>query len=129
MRFVGRNQGLLTRPSRWDVRRLAAAAMLLALAGCAGSAPTPEQDVQPIAPVDIAIDEAANRLATAISFKTISAEEDKATRDAEFRKLDDLILASYPRVHAELQREVFNQFALLYTWRGTDPGHRPNRAW
>ena len=68
-----------------------------------------------------ALDQAAiERLAAAVRIPTISTEAGPppaAVLDAFHAHL----AASYPRVHAELKRELVAGHSLLFTWPGTDP--------
>jgi carboxypeptidase PM20D1 len=69
---------------------------------------------------------AAERLAEAIRFRTISWEEDAERLDREaFLGFHAFLERSFPRVHASLRREVVNQYSLLYTWPGEDPNRNP----
>lgn len=91
----------------------ALAGIALALGGSAGA--RAEADV----------DAAARRLAEAIRFQTVSPQE-PAQRDRQvFLAFHDFLLRSFPRVHANLRREVVNELSLLYTWPGRDPGRPP----
>ena len=68
---------------------------------------------------------AAERLAGAVRFATLS-HEDSAAFDAEaFRGLHAHLEASFPRVHASLRREVVARHSLLYTWPGRDSTLKP----
>lgn len=82
-------------------------------------------EVPALAP--LAVDEAglAQRLAGAIRARTISAYDDPGLNAGQFRQLHEHLRASYPRVHAALEREVIGGLSLLYTWRGSDPSARP----
>ena len=68
---------------------------------------------------------AAQRLSTAITFKTISSAEEASFNDDEFFKLHAYLEKTYPRAHAVLQREVIAGKSRLYTWKGSDPKARP----
>lgn len=66
----------------------------------------------------------AERLAVALRCVTVSREEPDPTQppgtlDAEFRRFGRHLEQSFPRVHAELELELFGH-SRLYTWRGTD---------
>jgi carboxypeptidase PM20D1 len=68
---------------------------------------------------------AAERLAEAIRFQTISWEEaDRLDREA-FLAFHAFLERSFPQVHASLRREVVNEYSLLYTWMGEDPSRKP----
>jgi carboxypeptidase PM20D1 len=64
-------------------------------------------------------DSAAQRLAAAIRFPTIT-REDGVVDSAAFRGLHAYLAQSFPRTHAALTREVVNGVSLLYTWKGKD---------
>ncbi|HEV8580738.1 MAG TPA: M20 family peptidase [Thermoanaerobaculia bacterium] len=80
------------------------------------------------APVkDLAIDSraAAERLAGAIRFPTISHEDGRNVEAEAFRGLHQYLQQTFPRVHAALTREVVADHSLLYTWKGKDPALAP----
>jgi carboxypeptidase PM20D1 len=73
----------------------------------------------------IEADEAAKRLAEAIRCKTVS-NADKAKVDfSTFRALHEFLQKSYPLVHAKLEKQVINEYNLLYTWKGSDVNKKP----
>jgi len=79
------------------------------------------------APVtDISIDarKAAEQLAGAVRFATISHDDGRVERDA-FLRLHDYLAQTFPLVHAQLTREVVAGYSLLYTWKGRNPGLAP----
>ncbi len=80
--------------------------------------------VQPIQLVAVDADQAAARLGAAVRFKTISLEEDATYNREEFEKFHAFLAKTFPRVHAQLKREVVG-LALLYTWTGSDPQAAP----
>ncbi len=68
---------------------------------------------------------AAEHLAGAVRFPTISYP-DMAQGDRQaFLGLHDYLAQSYPRAHATLTREVVGEYSLLYTWPGQDPRRKP----
>jgi carboxypeptidase PM20D1 len=68
---------------------------------------------------------AAERLAEAIRFRTISwGDAERLDREA-FLGFHAFLARSFPRVHASLRREVVNEYSLLYTWPGEDPSRKP----
>ncbi len=77
--------------------------------------------VAPLVP--LVIDKAAltQAMATAVRAKTVSGLLDPAGVAAEFDTLHAHLRATYPLVHAQLQREVVGTHSLLFTWAGTDP--------
>ena len=71
---------------------------------------------------DIALDAAAaaERLAGALRFQTISHQDSTQFDAAEFRRFQDYLARSFPGVHATLARESVGRFSLLYRWSGAD---------
>src|SRR5712671_6935866 len=68
---------------------------------------------------------AAQRLAEAIRFRTISSYEKPDQDAAALRGLQAHISKSFPAFHAAAKREIVGQYSLLYTWEGTDPKASP----
>ncbi len=66
-------------------------------------------------------DAAARRLATAVTYKTVSFAPGLPTPLEEFRKLHAHLAESFPKLHAALEREVVGGGSLLFTWKGSDP--------
>lgn len=98
---------------------LASVLLLLAIIGINTARLSPEKLGSPLpAPT---IDQAAvKRLASAIQIPTISTEA--APPPPEVLSAFHAHLAtSYPRVHAQLTKEVVASGSLLFTWPGTDP--------
>ncbi len=86
-----------------------------------------KQDARVPSPLEIAIDvdSAAQRLAQAVRYRTISNEADSASDEAAFRALHEFVEGNYPRVHESLERETVADISLLYTWQGSDPSLKP----
>jgi carboxypeptidase PM20D1 len=70
-------------------------------------------------------DAAIQRLAGAIRIATISHQDPADDDPAVFQAFRDHLERSFPALSATLQRELVNERALLYTWRGRDPSQRP----
>jgi carboxypeptidase PM20D1 len=67
----------------------------------------------------------AARLAQALPFRTISYQDrSQFSRDA-FLGLHQYLAKTFPETHRTLQREVINDYSLLYTWVGTEPALPP----
>lgn len=66
------------------------------------------------------INRAAEHLAGAIRFKTISCQERTKVERKEFLALHAYIAKIYPKLHRALKRETVNDLSLLYTWKGSD---------
>ena len=75
----------------------------------------------------IVIDEAAaaERLAGAIRFPTVSHASGGPIDTAAFLGLHQYLATAFPLVHATLSRELVNGLSLLYTWPGADPALPP----
>ncbi|HKN85390.1 MAG TPA: M20 family peptidase [Nitrospiraceae bacterium] len=64
---------------------------------------------------------AAARLAQALPFRTISYQDpSQFSRDA-FLGLHQYLVKTFPETHRTLQRELVNDYSVLYTWVGTEP--------
>ena len=79
----------------------------------------------PGAPLALDTAGAAQRLATALTFRTISYQDSALFDGAEFARFQDYLRRSFPKLHARLKREVTNGYSLLYEWRGTDTTLKP----
>jgi carboxypeptidase PM20D1 len=83
------------------------------------SAPVVRADQAPAVPA------AAERLAEAIRFQTITWGDAERLDREVFLSFHAFLERSYPRVHASLQREFVSEYSLLYTWPGEDPSRKP----
>lgn len=63
-------------------------------------------------------------LCEAITFPTVVLDDGTYETDV-FDRFASMLVRRYPRISAELEREVFNQHGLLFTWEGTDPDLDP----
>lgn len=68
---------------------------------------------------------AAEHLAAAIRCQTISYSHDQPPARAALTGLHDALVKMYPRLHAALERQIINEFSLLYTWQGSQPSLPP----
>jgi carboxypeptidase PM20D1 len=75
----------------------------------------------------VAVDEAAaaERLAGAVRFRTVSYETPSAESHAELLKLHGYLDHAFPHARAALRREIVGGYSLLYTWPGRDPTAKP----
>ena len=78
--------------------------------------------VTPLAPFDT--NQAAQHLAEAVRFQTISNQDASQNQRGEWDKLHTWLAATYPKAHAAMQREMLDQ-TLVYTWPGSDPAAQP----
>ena len=79
-----------------------------------------QRDAEP-APY-LAIDQTAvaEHLAAAIRCETVPLDEQGTPDPGAFSQLHRLLAQTYPRVHEHLEREVVNDYSLLYVWAGSD---------
>lgn len=68
---------------------------------------------------------AADRLAGAIRFPTISVEGKVDASAEALAGLQAYLQKSFPLVHQRLTRETVNEYGLIYTWPGSDPSLKP----
>jgi carboxypeptidase PM20D1 len=80
--------------------------------------------VTPATPVVLDNAGALQRFVGAIRIPTESRFEQPPDQ-AAMTKLRDYLQQSFPRVHRTMQREVLPDGALLFTWKGRDPGLAP----
>ncbi|MFH1853191.1 MAG: M20/M25/M40 family metallo-hydrolase, partial [Candidatus Neomarinimicrobiota bacterium] len=97
--------------------------VLVLLAGCARL--SFQVQVEPASLPEL--DQAAvmERLAGALRFPTVSYSETAPTESAAFLALNAYLAEAFPSVHNHLQREIVNDYSLLYTWTGSDPALEP----
>lgn len=77
----------------------------------------------PARPVDVA--KAAEHLAQAIRFQTISHQDRADDQPAEWDKLHAWLQTTYPQAHQAMTREVVAGHGLVYTWTGSNPALPP----
>ena len=82
-------------------------------------------DVSPALDVVIDEDAAAERLAEAVRFRTISSSPDAPVSKSALLGLRQFLADNYPNVHGILKREIVNEYSLLYTWQGNEPDLKP----
>lgn len=82
-------------------------------------------NVDELTDIVIDSDRSATNLAEAVKIKTISYQ-DKAEIDYdEFIKFHSYLENTYPRVYETLQREVINDYSLVYKWQGAAEQLKP----
>jgi len=85
--------------------------------GAAAGAPMVEIAAAP--PIDMTV--AARHLAEAIRFRTVSHQDPRQNDFAEWDRLQQWLVDSYPAAHAAMTRERVAGHTLVYTWPGSDP--------
>ncbi|MGJ5040332.1 MULTISPECIES: M20 family peptidase [unclassified Bradyrhizobium] len=82
-------------------------------------------DVAALPKISIDAEAAAQRLAAAVRFRTISSSDDPELNADAFAALKAHIEASFPAFHAAATQEVVAGHSLLYLWKGSDAAARP----
>jgi len=67
----------------------------------------------------------AEHLASVIKCETVSLLEDSPAGRRPFYELQLRLHEVYPRLHATLEQQIFNDFSLLYIWKGKKPNLPP----
>ena len=70
-------------------------------------------------------DSAAWHLSRALQIKTVSKGDTLPIDTAEFVAFRQFLESSYPLIHRQLQRQIFNEFSYLYRWKGKDSSLAP----
>jgi carboxypeptidase PM20D1 len=81
--------------------------------------------VTPLAVIRIDEQAVAQRLATALQFRTISSLDQPTLSEGEFNRLHAHMKQAFPLLHARLKRETIGAASLLYTWTGSDTSAKP----
>ena len=76
-------------------------------------------------PVEIDIEEAAQRLGKAISYQTVSTQSFEDFNESAFLKMHQYLEKAFPLIHERLEKEVVNDYSLLYYWEGKQPELKP----
>jgi carboxypeptidase PM20D1 len=104
-----------------------AAGALLAVAVAINTWRMPSRQIAvaaiPAEPIDEAA--AAQRLAAAIRFQTVSNFLSPDQNADQFTALHAHLATSFPAAHRALTRETVGRYSLLYTWPGSEPGAAP----
>lgn len=73
----------------------------------------------------IAENKVSQHLSGAIAIPTISYENETDISENEFLNFHKYLERTFPRLHKALQKEIVNDFSLLYTWPGKDKNLKP----
>lgn len=79
-----------------------------------------QETFAPASPIPVNAAGAADSLSKAIQFRTISHQDASRVDPAAFLGLHGYLAQTFVETHRRLQRDVIEQFSLLYTWQGTD---------
>lgn len=86
--------------------------------------PKKEQAARP-EPLPLDKERIARNLSGMISIKTITSESMEGLDREAFLEFHSYLEESYPLVHNTLEREVVNEYALLYRWKGESRDKKP----
>jgi len=77
--------------------------------------------------IDIGSDlqQVAKHLGDAIQIQTVSHQQRSKQDSAGFRRFQQYLVDTYPRVHTHVERQRVNELSLLYHWQGSDPELEP----
>ena len=75
--------------------------------------------------VTVVAPNAMQKLAGAITYKTVSAAAPGTTDAHPFLGLHQYLQDAFPALHNQLQKKVISKYSLLYTWPGKDPALKP----
>jgi carboxypeptidase PM20D1 len=69
--------------------------------------------------------ESAVHLSEAVQFQTISYTSASPVDTTAFYGYMNFVVNTYPLIKSKLTKEIFNNFSLLYTWKGKNPSLKP----
>ncbi|MGE5627342.1 MAG: M20 family peptidase [Solirubrobacterales bacterium] len=84
-----------------------------------------QENAEPAGNFFINTDQLAYNMSEAIKFKTISYDQKNKFNGNEFTAYNKFLETTYPNAHKVLQKEVINNYSLLYTWKGSDENLKP----
>ncbi len=76
-------------------------------------------------PIDVDSKAALSRLSQGLQIQTISYQDHTKLDTSKIIEFHQLLEKNYPLVHQKLEREVINDYSLLYKWPGSDPSLKP----
>jgi carboxypeptidase PM20D1 len=84
-----------------------------------------QMNVQPAQPPRVDARRAAENLAAAVRFKTVSDADPARFPREEFLAFHRFLEETFPGVHRSLKREAVGGLSLLFSWPGSDPALPP----
>ncbi len=67
----------------------------------------------------------ARNLSGMIKFRTITSDKMEGFDREAFLGLHKYLEETYPLIHSKLEREIINEYSLLYKWKGDGSGKKP----
>jgi carboxypeptidase PM20D1 len=71
------------------------------------------------------VESAAAKLSAAVAIPTVSHADHSRIDLGQYRRFHSFLRRSFPLVHRHMECRAFGDYALLYYWKGSDPGLRP----
>ncbi len=87
------------------------------------SPPDIDVEVAEITPVDSA--KVIDRFSRGLQFPTVSPQDPEDFEPEVFRSFISFLEEEYTLMHERLEREIINDYSLLFTWEGTEPDKDP----
>jgi len=81
--------------------------------------------VQPAPPLALDGQGLAMRLAQGLQFQTVSHQDPAQLDHEQFLAFHRYLATQFPLLHSHLKYETVNDYSLLYTWEGSEPGRKP----
>lgn len=82
-------------------------------------------ETPPAEAIDIDEVGAAERLAGALRFKTVSHQDPEKFAPEEFLALHEYLERNFPQAHKILKKETVSDYSLVYKWEGRDESKKP----
>lgn len=70
-------------------------------------------------------DSAKMHLSQSIQFETVSYENSTQFDSVPFLKFCNFLIQTYPLINATLERQLINNYSILYKWNGKNPDKKP----
>jgi len=84
-----------------------------------------QQVVSPVKLIDIDKNAVSLRLSQAIKIPTVSHQDRNKIDTPRFIEFHKFLESNFPLVHQKLERQVINDYSLLYKWQGSDDSLKP----
>ena len=75
--------------------------------------------------IDVDSKAVLSRLSQALQIPTISHQDSTKFDTSKIIEFHQFLEKNYPLVHQKLEREIINDYSLLYKWPGSDPSLKP----
>ncbi len=82
-------------------------------------------EIPPAGEMEIDKAGAAERLAGALRFQTVSHQDPERFAPEEFLALQNYLERNFPQTHKTLSKETVSDYSLVYKWQGSDESKKP----